>query len=64
MNPFDIENHSNLARALALQERYDEAIERLRTGIRIMLEWDRKDDTAELQEQIKLISDKYRNNAL
>ncbi len=64
MNPFDIENHSNLARALALQERYDEAIERLRTGIRIMLEWDRKDDAAELQEQIKLITDKYRNNAL
>jgi arylsulfatase A-like enzyme/Flp pilus assembly protein TadD len=58
MNPFDIKNHSNLARALALQKRYDEAIERLHTGIRIMLERDRKDDAAKLQEYLELITDK------
>ena len=57
-DPLDMQNHSNLAQALALQGRYDEAIAQLRTGICIMLELGRKDDAAKLQDHLKLITDK------
>ena len=49
MNPFDIKKHSTLAQALVIQERYDEAIDRLQKGIRFMLENDRKDEAGQLQ---------------
>jgi tetratricopeptide (TPR) repeat protein len=61
MNPLDMKNHSKLALALVFQERYDEAVEQLRTGIRIMSGNGRKDDAAELQKYLKLIEDKSAN---
>ncbi|MHC4086310.1 MAG: fused MFS/spermidine synthase [Planctomycetota bacterium] len=49
MNPFDIKKHSTLAQALVIQERYDEAIDRLQKGIRFMLENERKGEAEQLQ---------------
>lgn len=62
MNPLDVKNHLKLAFALKFQGRYDEAVEQLRTGIRIMSENGRKDDAAELQEYLKQIEDMSMDN--
>jgi len=58
MNPFDSENRSKLAQTLVFQERYDEAIEQLHKGIRMMLEQGREDDAAKLQERFQAIEGK------
>jgi tetratricopeptide (TPR) repeat protein len=49
MNPFDIKKHSTLAQAFVIQERYDEAIDRLQKAIHFMLENNRKDEAGQLQ---------------
>lgn len=55
MDPFDMKNHLTFARALLIQERYDEAIEQLGEGIRFMLEHSRKDDAAVLRRLLRLV---------
>jgi tetratricopeptide (TPR) repeat protein len=49
MNRLDVSNHLTLAKALVIEKRYDEAIERLREGIGFMLDRGQKDDAAKLQ---------------
>jgi len=63
MDPFDVKNHLMLAQALLIQERYDEATERLGEAVRFMLEHGRKDDATELQsflEMVKLRKSKHK----
>ena len=55
MDPFDMKNHLTFARALLIQERYDEAIEQLGQGLRFMLEHGRKDDAAVLRRLLRLV---------
>ena len=55
MDPFDIKSQLTLARALLIQERYDEAIEQLGEGIRFMLGHGRKDDAAALRRLLRLV---------
>ena len=55
MDPFDMKSQLTLARALLIQERYDEAIEQLGEGIRFMLEQGRKDDAAVLRRLLRLV---------
>ena len=55
MDPFDMKNHLTFARALLIQERYDEAIEQLGEGIRFMLEHSRKDDAVVLRRLLRLV---------
>jgi arylsulfatase A-like enzyme/Flp pilus assembly protein TadD len=58
VNPSDGENRSKLARALLLQDRREEAIEQLKTGIGILQDQRRTDDAARLQEQLHVIEGK------
>jgi len=53
--PYVIENHSLLAQALTIQERYDEAITELKKAISFMLHIDNKDAAAELQKLLEYI---------
>jgi spermidine synthase/Tfp pilus assembly protein PilF len=53
MNRLDVKNHLTLAKALMMQKRYDEAIERLREGIQFMLDRGQRDDAAKLRSALE-----------
>jgi tetratricopeptide (TPR) repeat protein len=55
LNPYDAINHSTLAQALIIQERYDEAIAGLREAVSFMLHIGDKEAAAKLQKQLELV---------
>jgi tetratricopeptide (TPR) repeat protein len=67
INPSEAENYLRLARALVIQQRYEQAIEQLTDGVRFMLSQDREDDAARLQtylESVELERSKYNKQHL
>ena len=55
MNPYDMQNHITLAQALAVQERYDEAIAALKKAAHFMAYIGDKEAAAKLQEYLELV---------
>ena len=55
MNPYDIKNHTTLVDALVIQQRYDEAIQALKTAIDSMTQMGDKENAAKLQEHLELV---------
>ena len=55
LDPYDIENHTTLARALEVQERYDEAIAELKKAVSFMLHIGDQEAAAELQKHVELV---------
>lgn len=55
LDPHSVNNHSMLAQALAIQERYDEAIAGLKKAIAFMLRTSNKEAAAELQKLIEFV---------
>jgi spermidine synthase/Flp pilus assembly protein TadD len=55
MVPYDVENHSLLVGVLAVQGRYDEAIEQLYKGVRLMRDNGQEDDAVTLERLLKLV---------
>jgi tetratricopeptide (TPR) repeat protein len=58
LNPHDVNNHSMLAQALMVQERYDEAISELKKAIAFMLHTGNKEAAAGLQKLLESIESK------
>ncbi len=55
LNPYDIKNHSMLAQALVIQERYDEAIAGLKEAVSFMLHIGDKETAVKLQQHLELV---------
>jgi tetratricopeptide (TPR) repeat protein/MFS family permease len=55
MAPYDVENHSLLVKALVVQGRYDEAIEQLYKGVRLMRDNGQEDDAVTLERLLKSV---------
>ena len=55
LNPYDTKNHSTLAQALVIQERYDEALTGLKEAVSFMLRIGDKEAAAELQKHLELV---------
>jgi biotin carboxylase len=55
MNPYDIKNHTMLIDALVIQQRYDEAIQALRTAIDSMTQSGDKENAEKLQQRLELV---------
>jgi len=55
MNPNDVQNHSTLAQALVIQERYDEAIAGLKKAVTFMLRIGNEEDAVKLQEHLERV---------
>jgi len=59
LNPYDVNNHSTLAQALVIQERYDEAITALlKKAVGFMLHIGEKETVVKLQKYLELIESK------
>jgi len=59
LNPYDVNNHSTLAQALVIQERYDEAIAALlKKAVGFMLHIGEKETVVKLQKYLELIESK------
>ncbi|MHC4425655.1 MAG: fused MFS/spermidine synthase [Planctomycetota bacterium] len=58
LNPYDINNHSMLAQALVVQERYDEAISGLKKAVAFMSGMGNKEAAAKLQKLLGSVESK------
>ena len=58
LNPYDVNNHSTLAQALVIQERYGEAITALTKAVGFMLHIGEKETAVKLQKYLELIESK------
>jgi len=55
MNPYDMQNHLTLAKALEMQKRYDAAIAALKKAVEFMEYIEDKEAAAKLQEYLELV---------